>query len=115
MEGQVRVSAKVESVNFWISKSRITATDAYRIGLAERLAEQGKVMDEAKKLAGRIMAKGPLAVAAAKSSIDWGIEKTLVEGLELESNLFGSLCQSKDKNEGARAFLEKREPMFRGK
>lgn len=93
----------------------IDAAEAYRIGLAERLVEEGQVFDEAYALANKIISKGPLAIAAAKKAINLGIEKSLPEGLEIEAALIGPLFESSDKNEGVQAFMEKRQANFQGK
>jgi enoyl-CoA hydratase len=52
---------------------------------------------------------------SAKKAIQHGIQKSFTEGLQLEANLFGFLCESQDKEEGAKAFLQKRQPEFQGK
>lgn len=93
----------------------VTAEEAYRIGLVEKLAGEGESVEVAKKLARTILTKGPIAIATAKRVINEGLETTLQEGLELESDGFGQLCKTEDKNEGALAFLEKRTPQFTGK
>ncbi|MDA8211735.1 MAG: enoyl-CoA hydratase-related protein [Clostridia bacterium] len=63
----------------------------------------------------KIMTRGPVAVAKAKQAIDQGLQMTLREGQDLEAKLFGQLCATGDKNEGARAFLEKRPARFKGR
>lgn len=93
----------------------IKAEEAYRIGLVEKLAPEGESLQVAKDLAGKIISKAPIAVSMAKKVMNQGIEMALQEGLELESNYFGKLCKTEDKNEGANAFLEKRAPKFSGR
>ncbi|HOL17079.1 MAG TPA: enoyl-CoA hydratase-related protein [Bacillota bacterium] len=92
----------------------IDAAEAYRIGLADQLAAPGEALAKAKELAGKILQRGPVAVRLAKQAINQGLEQTLREGLKMEAYLFGQLCDTEDQKEGARAFLEKRKPEFKG-
>lgn len=93
----------------------VGAEEAYRIGLVEKLAEEGESVQVAKQLAEKIVAKAPIAVSKAKKVVDEGIEMSLQEGLKLEAKYFGKLFNTEDKNEGTKAFLEKRAPQFTGK
>jgi enoyl-CoA hydratase len=93
----------------------ISAQEAYRIGLANKLVPKGQAVDEAKNLARKILSRGPLGVRLAKKAIDWGRLSTLEEGLALEAQYFGQVCASQDAKEGTQAFLDKRAPVFRGK
>lgn len=93
----------------------ITAAEAYRIGLVDRLVAVGEALNEAKNLAHTILKKGPLAIKAAKKAINQGLDLPLKEGLKVEAALFGELCNSEDQKEGAKAFLEKRPAQFKGK
>lgn len=93
----------------------ITAAEAYRIGLVDRLVPVGQALAEAKNLAQTILKKGPLAIRAAKKAINQGLDLPLKEGLKVEARLFGELCNSEDQKEGAKAFLEKRPAQFKGK
>ena len=93
----------------------IDTTEASRIGLVDRVVKKEDLLDEAKKLATKILTKGPLAIKAAKKAINEGLALPLREGLKLEARYFGSLFTTEDKNEGALAFLEKRKPIFKGK
>ncbi|AMA71407.1 MULTISPECIES: enoyl-CoA hydratase/isomerase family protein [Aneurinibacillus] len=92
----------------------ISAEEAYRIGLVEILVEEN-ALEEAKRWAGIIMKRGPLAVRAAKRVIDDGLRASLSEGLEMEAQAFGEICLTEDKNEGVAAFFERREPRFQNK
>ncbi|MPW26529.1 enoyl-CoA hydratase [Alkalibaculum sp. M08DMB] len=96
------------------SGEAIDAQEAYRIGLVEKIVEHEHVLKEALKLAEVISKKGPLGVAKAKVTINKGLELNVCEGLLLEANNFGDLCETNDKNEGAVAFFEKRAPEFKG-
>jgi enoyl-CoA hydratase len=93
----------------------IDTTEASRIGLVDRVVKKEDLLDEAKKLATKILTKGPLAIKAAKKAINEGLALPLREGLKLEARYFGALFATEDKNEGALAFLEKRKPIFKGK
>ncbi len=93
----------------------IDAIEASRIGLVDRVVKREDLVDEAQKLATKILTKGPLAIKAAKKAINEGLALSLREGLKLEARYFGPLFSTEDKNEGALAFLEKRKPIFKGK
>jgi enoyl-CoA hydratase/carnithine racemase len=94
---------------------RFDAAAARGYGLVSEVvpaAEFGSAVD---RLVDEIAACGPLAVAAAKAAIDDGIDVSLTDGLELERRLYEVVLRSEDRNEGLRAFVEKRAPVFRGK
>ncbi|MHB1128127.1 MAG: enoyl-CoA hydratase-related protein [Bacillota bacterium] len=93
----------------------INAEEAYRIGLVDKLVPKGAALDEAVKMAQKILTKGPIAIKLSKKAVYQGMEMTLKEGLALEAHSFGKCCATEDKNEGANAFLEKRKPDFQGK
>jgi enoyl-CoA hydratase len=93
----------------------IDAMEAMRIGLVDRVVKREDFLNEAGRLAAKILTKGPLAIKAAKKAINEGLALPLREGLKLESRIFGTLFTTEDKNEGALAFLEKRKPLFKGK
>ena len=92
----------------------ISAEDARYIGLVERVAPKGEAVSEARKVAKRILLRGPVAVANAKKAIDEGTDMNLKEGLRREGMLFSELFKTADKREGIAAFIEKRKPNFIG-
>lgn len=92
----------------------IDAAEAYRIGLADHLVPAGQAPARAREIAAKILQRGPVAVRLAKEAVNRGLETTLEEGQKIEASLFGALCDTADKNEGAWAFLEKRPPRFTG-
>jgi len=93
----------------------IDAQEAKAIGLVAKIAPKGESLKEAKKIAERILLRGPVAVANAKKAINTGINMPLEEGLKVEARLFSELFETRDKQEGVAAFLEKRKPSFSGK
>jgi enoyl-CoA hydratase len=93
----------------------ISAQEALRIGLVERVVPPEKLMDEAKALAAKLAAKPPIAIALAKQAIAMGMEMGLEDGCTHEVTLFGLVCATEDRLEGTTAFLEKRQPQFKGK
>ncbi len=92
----------------------IDAAEAYRIGIADRLAPKEGALEEALKLAGVIASRAPVALKVAKRVINNTLGKELKEALNIEANGFGELCDTEDKNEGVKAFFEKRLPTFQG-
>jgi len=93
----------------------IKADEAYRIGLVNHVYPQESLMEEAKKLAKKIMAKAPLAVGFSKFQINKGLQTDLDTAMGIESDLFGFCFATEDHNEGIEAFLAKRKPSFKGK
>lgn len=94
---------------------RINAQEALRIGLVQRVVPKGQAVEEAKKLLKKIMGKGPVAIKMAKKAINEGLEISLAAGLNLEAKYNGVCFGTEDKDEGARAFMEKRPANFKGK
>lgn len=93
----------------------IDTETAFRIGLVTRVVAKDELMAEAKKMAGLLAAKSPVAIKAAKSCINLGLNVDLLSGLHYESKSLAFLFSTEDKNEGMTAFLEKRKPDFKGR
>lgn len=93
----------------------ISAEEAYRIGLVNRVVPQAELMPAAEALANRINENGPLAVRAAKEAAYRGIRMPLDEGLRFEMLMIQSLLMSEDAKEGPTAFAQKRKPEYKGR
>ena len=110
-----RLVGKGRALELILTGDPINAQEAYRIGLVNQVIPQKDVLATAESLARKIMANGPLAVRFAMESVNHGMEMSQAEGQFLEATLFGLCCTTEDKNEGTRAFLEKRPAKFTGK
>ena len=97
------------------SDKGLTAAEAERIGLVNRVVEPGKALSVALDMARRIAANGPVACRYALEAIRRGLDMPLAEGQVLEATLFGLCAATADMKEGMRAFLEKRPAKFTGK
>jgi enoyl-CoA hydratase len=92
----------------------ISAEEAYRIGLVNRIASEDKLREEAQRLAERIATRAPMAVQLHKVMLDRGLEASLEAMLHFETECMIHANLSKDCTEGTRAWLEGREPSFTG-
>jgi 2-(1,2-epoxy-1,2-dihydrophenyl)acetyl-CoA isomerase len=93
----------------------IDAAEAERIGLASRVVPHDKLMTAARELAGRIAKNPPLAVGLAKLQLYQGmLETDMLKHMKLEVETMGKLMKTADFIEAASAFMEKREPVFKG-
>jgi enoyl-CoA hydratase/carnithine racemase len=97
------------------SGEMIDAMEAFRLGLVEKVVPPGQVMVAAMERAAKIMETGPLAVVAAKKVINQARDLSIHHALELESEFWANLTATEDMKEGARAFIEKRKPEYRGR
>ncbi|MFQ5857726.1 MAG: enoyl-CoA hydratase-related protein [Anaerolineae bacterium] len=104
------LAMEVVLANRWLS-----AEEAQRAGLVNRVVPVESYLEEAMVLAGNIAQRAPLAVRLAKEAVNQAFESTLEEGLQVERRNFYLLFATEDQTEGMRAFLEKREPEFRGR
>ena len=93
----------------------ISAEEALRVGLVNRVVEPGVLLATSEAIAKKIIANAPLAVKYAMEAVERGMEMPQEEGLYLEATLFGLSCATQDMREGTRAFLEKRPPKFEGR
>ena len=91
-----------------------SAERLYQYGLINALVEPGQALEEAKKLARRIMANAPLAVAASKRVIIEQRDWPLAEMFARQEAITGHLLKSADAREGATAFAEKRAAVWTG-
>jgi enoyl-CoA hydratase len=99
-----------------LAGEEIGADEALRLGLVNRVAAPGQIIAEAEALAHSIIdASAPLAVRACLEAVTRGARLPFDEALGLEAELFAQLFSTEDVREGTRAFLEKREPVFKGK
>ncbi len=95
-----------------LTARHVPAEEALQLGLLNRVADD--VIAAARKLAQQIAKNSPVALALAKESLARGVDVPLPEALEIEADLFGMACTTKDMREGTSAFLEKRAPEFKG-
>ena len=92
----------------------IDARRAEVLGLVSRVVPRTELMNAARELAEKILTRGPLAIRLAKLSLNVAARAGLDAGLQVERLAQTILFESKDKQEGTTAFLEKRKPKFRG-
>jgi enoyl-CoA hydratase len=109
-----RAVGKFRAMLLCLTGEIIDAEDARVMGLVSRVVDDAEVMDEALRLAKRIAALPPIAVAHIKEAILLGPDASLQAGLALERKAVQLLFATRDKQEGMEAFLEKRKPDFKG-
>jgi enoyl-CoA hydratase len=109
-----RLVGKGRALEILLTGEMIDAEEALRIGLVNEVVPFDQLLPHAEALAARIIANGPLAIRYCLQAVNRGMEMTLAEGMAHEAALFALCCATEDKNEGTRAFLEKRAPQFKG-
>lgn len=87
--------------------------EAARIGLATSCVPADQLMEEAKKAARKILAKGPIAIQVAKRVVQISMSSSQDVGMYTEMLALSALCGTEDKGEGTSSFLEKREPQYK--
>lgn len=110
-----RAIGKALAMEVILNDRRLTAEEAYRFGLVNRVVPREAFFEEAVKLAEEIAARAPLAVQAAKEAINAVFEMDLAAGVAHERQLFYGLFATEDQKEGMDAFINKRRPVWKGK
>jgi enoyl-CoA hydratase len=110
-----RAVGKAVAMDVILSGRFLTAAEALRAGLVARVVAKEAWLDEARRVARDIAAKGPVATRLAKEAVDRAFEGPLTLGVEYERRLLYLALASEDAKEGLTAFLEKRRPEFKGR
>jgi enoyl-CoA hydratase len=99
----------------WIlTGETVTAEEAWRVGVINRLFEPAELREGTFKLLRTILSRGPIAVRLALETIRRGLNMSQQEGELIETDMFGLASTTEDMREGMAAFLEKRKPAFQG-
>ncbi|MBI3398154.1 MAG: enoyl-CoA hydratase/isomerase family protein [Deltaproteobacteria bacterium] len=101
-----KLIGRSKAVELILTGDKITAKEALALGLVNKVVGLEKLMDQAKIIGGTIANKGKIATNTCLHAI---------YGIEREDKLFGKVCATEDKEEGIKAFLEKREAVFKDK
>ena len=110
-----RALGKPLAMEMVLNNRTLSAAEALKFGLGNRVVPVEQTVDAAVALAAEIAARAPLAVQLAKQAVNQAFEGPLSAGLADERRLFYLLFATDDQKEGMRAFLEKRKPEWRGR
>ena len=109
-----RLVGKGQALELILTARIIDTREALRIGLINKRVTKEMLNSEVEAVVKLIVTKGPVALKLAKEAISRGLESSLEEGLGLEIDLYSLLQTTDDRREGIQAFLEKRQPKFKG-
>jgi enoyl-CoA hydratase len=110
-----RLVGKGVALDLLLTGRQITADEALRIGLVNRVVPAESLLAEAKTLARELASKAPIAMQYIIESVNRGLEVSFDKAQFLEATLFGLVASTEDMREGTSAFLEKRKADFKGK
>lgn len=98
-----------------LTGNMISASEAEKIGLANKVVAPEAFMDEVFEMAAKIAGNAPMAVKYSKACINRGMQTDIDSGITIENELFAMAFATEDQTEGMAAFLEKRQAKFNGK
>ena len=110
-----RLAGRGAALELLLTGEQISAAEAHRLGLVNRVVTGANLMGEARKLAHTLAAKAPVAIRYIIDAVNNGLQMSFREAEIHEATLFGLVSATDDMREGTKAFLEKRKPEFKGK
>lgn len=116
--GSVRLARRIgpqRAKEITFSGGMLSADEAYKMGLVNRVFSPEALAEETQKLAQTLTQRAPLALAAIKKTIETTYGLSVSEAMAVEQKAFAELFNSQDCREGTKAFIEKRKPQFQGK
>ena len=110
-----RLIGRGRALQMLLTGEMISSSEAYRIGLVNEITTDDELLSSAEELADKMKRNAPLALKYCMEATNVGVEMALEEALFLEATLFGLCFATDDMQEGTTAFLDKRQPDFKGK
>jgi enoyl-CoA hydratase len=110
-----RLVGKGRALELLLTGDALSADDAWRIGLVNRVVPAAELMAEVRKLAQALAAKAPIAMRYIIDAVNQGLDMSLGDAQTYEATLFGLVSTTEDMREGTKAFLEKRKAEFKGR
>ncbi len=110
-----RLVGRGRALELLLTGDQISAQEAHRLGLVNRVVPAADLLREAKALAAALAAKAPIAIRYILEAVHKGLEMPFPQAQIFEATLFGLVASTDDMREGTKAFLEKRKAAFRGK
>jgi enoyl-CoA hydratase/carnithine racemase len=108
-----RLVGKPKAIELILTGDQITAQEALRLNLVNKVVPGGEVLKTARDLAKKVAQKGALAIRAAMDAITNGSVQPIAAGLAYEAERINEVVRTQDMREGVTAFLQKRQPMFK--
>jgi enoyl-CoA hydratase len=110
-----RLVGKGHAMAMMLTGAPVTAAEALRIGLVNRVVAAGDLMTDARAWAAQLAANAPVAMRYIINAVNAGMEMPFAEACQYEATLFGLVASTDDMREGTSAFLAKRKAEFKGK
>jgi enoyl-CoA hydratase len=110
-----RLVGKGHAAEFLLTGNLMSAEEAQRMGLVNRVVETEKLLQETETLVHEILSQAPVSVSMTWEAIHRGLNLTLEESTLLGADYFGLVASTEDFREGTKSFLEKTTPSFGGK
>ena len=111
----IGIIGKSLAMEMILAGRRLSAQEAAAHGLVSRVVAPDALLEEARRIAGEIAKRSPVAIRLARDAVNMALETSLAAGIEIERRAIGLAFSSEDAKEGFTAFLEKRPPEFRGR
>jgi enoyl-CoA hydratase len=108
-----RLIGRMRAKELLLTGDNITADEAYRLGLVNRVVEPDALIPTAKEIAAKIASKSAVQISFIKTMVNRGTDIDLISAKELEISYFIASFATEDRTEGMKAFIEKRKPEFK--
>jgi enoyl-CoA hydratase/carnithine racemase len=110
-----RLIGRTKALEMILLGKRLSANEALEMGIIDRISARGEALKDAMEFAEKLAKRAPIAASCVIKSINAGLYYGIEEGLKTEREVARTLRDTEDTKEGMTAFLEKREPVFKGK
>ena len=110
-----RLAGRKRALELLLTGDPFTPARALEIGLVNMVVPHEALLATARELAGRIVRHSPLAIGAIITAVTRGLNMSVGEGLQVESEQFAALVPTGDLGEGINAWIERRQPVYRGR